>query len=146
MPLRMSEEEYSRILARNAPAEPVHSEQDQREPPLQQAAAAGVLAVALLWLAKRAATLAYWSCAVLATMYMYIAYGGMGGAGVALLALSIAMMTSRADSIPGRINAALTSAFWMLFAGATAIAALHRLGRRGASSRPLPGRCSPRSC
>jgi hypothetical protein len=100
-----------------------------------ESAAAGVLAVALLWLAKRAATLAYWSCAVLATMYMYIAYGGMGGAGVALLALSIAMMTSRADSIPGWINAALTSAFWMLFAGATAIAALHRLGRR-----PLGGR------
>jgi hypothetical protein len=113
-------------------------------------AAAGVLAVALIWLSKRAMKLALWASAAGAVgCYAYLAYNPQAALGAAMLALAIAMMISPADSVPGRINASLTSAAWMLIAVVTAGAALGWGGGTlgaGAYSRPLQGQFWRPSC
>jgi hypothetical protein len=127
MPLRMSEAEFAALKARtHAPND------DNTQDPniMEHAAAAGFLAVVLFWITQRLVKLALWASAVLAVAYAYLAVNPLCAVGVAMLALAIAMMICPAESVPGRINAALTSAWWMLFAVFTAGAALHRLGRR----------------
>jgi hypothetical protein len=137
MPLRISAKEARERFGIG----PDRNERDQppldpptNPPPLQQAASLGILALIivpiLLWLAKRMATLVSWSGAVLAVMIMYGSNGGMAAAGAALLALGLAGMVAKADSAVGRVFAAISQAFWMIFAVFTAGAALHRLGRR----------------
>jgi hypothetical protein len=99
--------------------------------PVEHAAAIGIVAL------TRALSLAYWSGAVLATLIMYDNYGGMGGAGIALLCLSLAGMVVPASHPISRIFSNLSQAFWMLFAVITAGAALYDLsgGRRRSHSR-----------
>jgi hypothetical protein len=97
----------------------------------EKVVAIGIATLVAGWLVKRAVKLALWASAVAAVgAYAYLAYNPLCAVGVATLILAVAMAICPSESVPGRINAALTSAFWMVFAVFTAGAALHRLGHR----------------